>query len=102
MDLERIGPPWKPGERVTMAACHDPCLRLGVSGGWDWLTDWSRLGEVFCPVWHYGNPAEAENLRLVGADSGVVEKAHENDLSGSRQTKSDHPVRDSPDHRPVV
>ena len=26
-------PPWKPGERVTMAACHEPGLRLGVSCG---------------------------------------------------------------------
>lgn len=36
MDLERIGPPWKPGEWVTMAACHEarPALgRVGRPGG---------------------------------------------------------------------
>lgn len=33
MDLERIGPPWKPGEMVTMAACHEPGPRLDVSCG---------------------------------------------------------------------
>ena len=30
MDLERIGPPWKPGEVVTMAACHDPACAWRV------------------------------------------------------------------------
>lgn len=51
MDLERIGPPWKPGEWVTMAALGGPCLRLGMSCGRSGLSDGSRvLGDWFMPL----------------------------------------------------
>jgi hypothetical protein len=63
------------GGRITMAACHDPGLRLGVSGGRDFV------GGAFATR-GLAVTGESEFSRLVGREVTVIGLIHEDDRLG--------------------